>query len=146
MSSDKDVKKYKAALILEVMGRPKEHLAETLKELIEKIGSEKGVEVVHKNINEPKELEKQKDLFTNFAEVEIKVETLMNLVIVMFKYMPSHVELISPEKLSFDNDEFSGFLNETTRRLHGYEELARVFQMEKQVLENKIKKLSEGKK
>jgi len=144
MSSDKETKKYKAALILEMMGRPKEHLIETLENLIKKINSDNGVEVIHKKINEPHEIEKQKDLFTTFAEIEVQAEELIHLIILVFKYMPSHVELISPEHLNLDNNSFSDLLNEVTRRLHAYEELARVFQIEKKMLEDKIIQLSKG--
>lgn len=138
-------KKYRAMFIFEAMGRPKEHLAEALKEIIKKVGDENGVVVEDSKINEPRELEKKKDFFTTFAEVEVKVEELMNLILIMFKFMPSHVELISPEKLILENNHFSDLLNETTRRLHGYEELARVFQIEKKMMEKKIKELEESK-
>jgi hypothetical protein len=145
MSSDKESKKYKAMLVFEVMGRPKEHLAEALNDIIKKVESEKGISIEYSNINEPRELEKKKGFFTTFAEVEVNVEELTSLILIMFKYMPSHVELISPEKLVLENNSFSDLLNETTRRLHGYEELARVFQIEKKILENKIKELEDKK-
>ena len=145
MSSNSGPKEYRAVFMLEVMGRPKEHLIKTLEDLIEKINSEKGVTVEEKKIKEPTELEKKKDFFTTFAEIEVKVEELMFLALLMFKYMPSHIELISPENIIVNNKSFSEILNEITRRLHSYEELARVFQIEKSMFEKKIKEL-EGNK
>ncbi|MFA5953846.1 MAG: hypothetical protein WC812_04600 [Candidatus Pacearchaeota archaeon] len=141
MSSEKHIE-FRAILILEILGRPKEHLVASLEEYIEKINSEKGVTVYSKKINEPQELEKKKDVYTTFAEIEIKFDELFTLMMLVFKYMPSHVELINPERASLTANDFSTLLNELTRRLHGYEELARIFQFEKKMLENKIAQFS----
>ena len=43
-----ETKGIKAILILEVLGRPTEHLTETLEELIGKMDSEEGVKVISK--------------------------------------------------------------------------------------------------
>ena len=56
--------------------------------------------------------------------------------------MPAHMEIISPEKISLTNNGYGDILNELTRRLHGYDEVARVLQAEKQILTNQLEKLS----
>lgn len=143
--SSKGEKKVEAIFILEVIGSPKEHLVTTLEEIIKKISEEKNVEVVSKKIHEPNELKDKKGFFTTYAEVEISVEELLSLAILMFKYMPAHIDILYPENINLTNNNFAEILNELTRRLHGYEELARVFQFEKKRLENKINELEEGK-
>jgi len=137
--------KITVRMIIEVMGKPKEHLVETLEEITKKIGEEKGIKLEEKKIHEPKEIEKQKDLFTTFAEIEIVADGPLQVASIMFKYMPANVEVVSPENLILTNDGYTDVLNELTRRLHGYDELARVFELEKRILENKIKELSEKK-
>lgn len=144
MSSNKEVE-IEAIMILEVLGKPKEHLAEALGELIDKIGNEKGVFLISKKIHEPKLVKDQKDLYTTYAEVEIKVEKSILLASLMFKYMPSNIDIISPENITLTNNDFADILSEVTRRLHSYDEIARVIQMEKQMLEKKVKEL-EGSK
>jgi hypothetical protein len=41
------------------------------------------------------------------------------------------------------NADFDDILNELTRRLHGYEEIARILQTEKKILENKLRSITE---
>lgn len=133
MSGDNE-KKFTAIMIVEVMGRPKEHLVETLENISKEISEEKGVKLQSKKINEPSLVKDQEDLFTTFAELEVEVDEPIILSILMFKYMPSHVEVVEPEKFVLTNVEYSDILNELTRRLHRYEELVKVmqFQMESQ--------------
>ena len=87
MSSDEIIKQdITAIMILEVMGRPKEHLIETLEDLIKKVGEEKGVTIIEKKLHEPTEVKDQKDLFTTYAEVEVEVEQALQLAILMFTF------------------------------------------------------------
>ena len=137
--------KIEAIAILEVLGRPPEHLKETLEELIKKINEEKGIKIKDKKINEPKQLKDQKELYTTFAEIELEFDEVMDLFLFIFRYMPSHIEIISPEKISLENNKWNEFLNELARRLHGYDEVARILQTEKAILEKKFKDLSEEK-
>lgn len=136
-------KKIRVMLILEVLGRPQEFLIETLDGMVKKIGEEKGVKLINKTINPPVLMKDQKDFYTSFAEVEIEAENLLYVAILMFKYMPAHVEVISPQNISLTNSDFEDVLNELTRRLHGYEEIARILQTEKKILENKLRAITE---
>lgn len=134
-----ETKKIEAIFILEIIGRPAEHLTETLKNIIEKMKKEKGVTVKDSKINEPVPLKDKGDFFTNFAEIELEMEDPLRLLLMIFAYMPAHVEITRPESIKFTNDGLGGILNELTRRLHGYDEIARVLQIEKNILEKKLK-------
>lgn len=133
--------KIKASLILEVIGRPAEYLTETLNDLIKKIGEEKGIAVKNMNINPPVLMKDQKDFYTSFAEIELDAEGVLEVAILMFKYMPAHIEIISPQNISLTNFQWNDVFNELVRRLHGYDELARIMQTEKLILENKLRAL-----
>ena len=153
MNSDKDkteeieeLMPVNAILILEVIGKPKEHLVDALNEMAKRIGEEKGVKIVEKKINEPIELEKHKGFFSTFAEIEVRVESIRNIAALMFKYMPAHIDILEPENLQLSNNLLSEVLNELTRRLHGYDEVARVIQVEKYILEKKLKSILEEQK
>lgn len=150
--------KIHALLILEVIGKPKEFLTQTLENLAKQMDTEPGVVVKSKNIREPKKMEEKteiadnskgelkiqpNDFYVSFAEIEVETETLSNLVFLMFKYMPAHVEIFSPELIALTNNNWNEVLNELIRRLHGYDEVARVMQVEKAVLENKLRGLLE---
>lgn len=145
MSSNEETRGIRAVMILEIIGRPPEHLTETLEKLIEQMGKEKGVKIIEKKIKEPNLIKDQKDFYTSFAEIEIEVEEIFNLVSLMFKYMPAHIDILSPEKITLTNNGWNETLNEVARRLHGYDEVARVIQMEKAILEKKLKEIMEEK-
>jgi hypothetical protein len=141
-NSGKDAK-IKAAMIIEVLGKPPEHLIETLNKLIEEIDKEKGVKVLSKTVREAQPLKDNPEFYTSFAEIEVELEEILYLVMLMFKYMPAHIEIISPETISLTNNGWDEILNELTRRLHGYDEVARVLGVEKNILERKLRDLME---
>jgi len=138
MSNDTNVK---VVMILDVIGRPPEHLTESLEKLIEEIDKEKGVKVKMKDIKEPTFMKDQKDFYTTFAEVELEVEDILSIAILLFKYMPAHLEIISPEIIAVSNNSWNDILNELARRLHAYDEIARIMQNEKTLLIKKIHEL-----
>lgn len=135
MSSDK----ITASLVIEVLGRPPEHIEETLREIIKKIDEEKGVSVVESKLNPSVEIQNQKGMFTTFAEIEVETKDLLTLSVLMFKYLPAHIEIISPENLKMNSFEVNAVLNELIMKIHKYDEVARILQMEKSILENQLK-------
>jgi len=136
-----ETKNIRVMMVIEVIGRPPEHLTETLNNIIKQIDEEKGVDVKEKKMGAPVLMKDQKDFYTSFAEIEIEVEEILDLAMLMFKYMPAHVEIISPELIALTNNGWNEILNETARRLHGYDEVARIVQVEKTILEKKLKEI-----
>lgn len=141
MNLNKEDPKILATIILEILGRPPEHLTETLKDLIKKMGEEKGVSVKEQKINEPHLIKDQKEFYTTFAEIEVETEEISQIIAIIFKYMPSHIEIISPKNIKLSNNILNETLNEITRKLHAYDEVARVIQNEKIILEKKLKEI-----
>lgn len=153
--------KIRALLILEVLGKPPKYLTDTLQNLINQMGGEVGISVKSSNIREPKKMEEkagvadstnkefkieQNDFYISFAEIELEAENILNLVAIMFKYMPAHVEIVSPENIPATNIDMNEVLNELIRKLHSYDEVARVLQVEKAILENKLNTIMEENK
>lgn len=142
---ERETRNIRAILIIEVIGKPPEHLTETLNNIIGKIDKEKGVDVKEKKLHEPVLMKDNKNFYTTFAEVEVEVEEILNLAILMFKYMPANIEILSPELIALTNNGWSDIFSELTRRLHGYDEVARIIQAEKNILEKKLREfLPEG--
>jgi hypothetical protein len=140
MVSSENSNKVHAIMIIEVLGKPKEHLVEALKGIISKMKEEKGVEILENKIHEPKELEKRKGFFSTFAEIEIETESAIHIAGLMFRYMPSHVDILSPEKITLTNNDYGDLLSEITRKLHKVEEIVKVLQMENQIMKKKLEK------
>ncbi|MFC1682094.1 hypothetical protein ACFL0X_00585 [Nanoarchaeota archaeon] len=133
--------KITAILMIEVIGKPPEHLREMLNKIIENIGNEKGVVVKEKKVNESTLMKDSKEFYINFAEVEVEIEEMVSLLGLMLKYMPAHIEIIKPEKISLTNNDWNILLNEVALRLHQYDEVARVLQTEKKILVGKLKEV-----
>ncbi len=132
--------KIRILTIFEIIGRPKEHLNEVLEDLIKRINEEKGITVIEKKLNEPKEIE-GKNLYSNFAEVEIELDEVLFLLVLCFKYMPAHLEVISPDRVELKKEDLRDLVNELVRRLHGYDEVARVLQFQNNELKQELDKL-----
>ena len=143
---NEEARNIEAMLIIEVIGKPPEHLIETLEAIIKRIDEEKGVRVVRKDIKEPVLMKEQTEFYTTFAEIEVEVEEILHLAILMFKYMPAHIEIANPELIALTNNGWNDIFNELTRRLHGYDEIARILQTEKAILEGELRKAVEQQK
>ena len=143
---DKKHEKIKAVFVLEILGKPADYLIKTLKEIITQMSEEKGVKVVEQKIHEPKPARQKEGFFTTFAEIEVKVDQILSVAMLMFKYMPSHVEVIEPESFVLQNNEWNEILNELTRRLHGYDEVARMIQMENQLMKKQVQDMIDNQK
>lgn len=135
-----------ATVVLEILGKPPEHLVETLQELIKQMKEEKNVTIKGEKIHEATEIEDNPGLYTTFVEIDVEVAALNHFIGFVFKYMPAHVEIVSPENLSINNNLLNETFNELTRRLHAYDQVARVLQNEKAVLEKKLKDPKEKKR
>ena len=77
-------------------------------------------------------------MYTCFAEVEIKVISLLRLIELIFDFMPSSIEILEPSELKFDVLETTSFLNNLTGRLHRYDEIAKIAQLQTQQYARKL--------
>ena len=132
------MEKIQASLVLEILGRPKEHVKESLNTLVIKMGSEKGIKVITKTYHDPVPVEGSKDLFTAFAEITVEFDSLANYLGAIFAYMPSHIEVIKPENLSFHKSELNELANALTQRLHNYDAITKQSVAERDMVMKKL--------
>lgn len=133
-----------ANFIIEILGRPAEHLQTTLGELVDRIGADKGVAILRKEIHKPKPVEKADNLWTTFAEVELRFETLPLFFNAVMTYLPAHIEVVEPESFKFNTFELNEFTNFIVGRLHNYDALAKRIMGERDILINKLEYLRKG--
>ncbi len=132
----------KAMLIFEMLGRPVEHLKATLEGFVGKVAQEKGVEILNKKIREPKKIEEvQQEIYTAFAETEIKFDGIDTLLRIVFVYMPSHIEIISPSEFQVKNFEIGTLMSEIARKLHQYDEIAKRLAVERNILMRQLQEI-----
>lgn len=135
------MEKIQAQLVIEILGRPAEHITDSLKDLVEKLGSEKGVKILDKTIHEPRPIEKS-DLFTTFADIMVEFDSIPTYLSVVFAYMPSNIEIISPENLTIKNSEFTDIGNSILAKLHQYDSLTKAVMVDRENLLRKLKDLT----
>ncbi len=101
-------------VIIELVGKPKEHIESTLKNYIKQIKDSYTV------TSETFEKAVEKDnFFSTFAELEILMKNAEQIILFAFDYMPASIEVLEPSDLVLKNNELSGFMNDLLVRLHG---------------------------
>jgi len=131
--------KIKASVIIEIMGRPASHVEEAMSKLVETFEKEPGIKVLKKDIKKAKQVQ-DKDLFTTFSEIEFEAENIKNLFMTVFRYMPSHIDIISPEEIKIKNHELGEFASNLVRILHKYDELVKRAVVERNILAEQLRK------
>ena len=101
--------------IIEVLGKPKEHVEDALKQYIAHIKEDSELVVLNEDYSEAKE---QGNLWSKFVELDLVIKGTKKLISFCFEYMPSSLEILKPEHLIMSNTELSNFLNDLQARLH----------------------------
>jgi hypothetical protein len=142
-------KEIKALLTFEMMGKPEAYLKESMDKFVQAIESEKNIKILNKNVYPTKEVENkdaqgnlttQGDLFSTFAEIELETN-LNTLFFLIFKYMPSHMEIIYPEKLEIKNLDLNTWANDIIGKLHNYDAIAKSAIMNNNALAQRLNEI-----
>ena len=104
--------------IIEIVGSPKEHVEKTINLIIDKLKERKEIEVLNHEIAEAKQV---KQFWSSFIELNLKFDKFDVLLGFCFDFMPSSIELISPNKMDFENMDFNNFINDILSRIHQYD-------------------------
>ena len=115
--------------VIEVLGKPKEHVETAIKNYLEKMKSDELFEVTNEEIAELKKQD-QEELWAAFAELDIKTERIDHIIKFCFEYMPSMIEIIEPKEFQLSDVNISKFLNDLQARLHHVDMLAKHTKME----------------
>ena len=103
--------------IIEMLGKPKEHLEKTLKGYISALKKDKKVKTLKEEYAEP-EKDKDSKLYTIFVELEVLVKGAAKVIDFCFDYLPSSVEILEPTSIEYQSTDFSSLLNDLQARLH----------------------------
>ena len=117
--------------IIEVLGKPKEHVENALKEYIEHIKEDSELVILNEDYSEIKE---QGNLWSKFVELDLVIKGTKKLISFCFKYMPSSLEVVKPEHLIMTNPELSNFLNDLQARLHSVDMIVKQMKAENDFL------------
>lgn len=136
--------KVRVIMIIEMAGRPVEHLKSAMETHLGRLNNQKNVDILKSEISEPKKLEAEEEMYTCFIEVEVEVESFSRLIELVFDFMPSSIEILEPSNLNFNSQEATSFVNTLSGRLHRYDEVTKIAQIRTQQLTNKFREIQEA--
>jgi hypothetical protein len=124
----------RAIMIVEMAGRPAEHLTESLEKHVSILREVSDVEVYEIKVSEPRAIAlgegentiEGEEMFTTFAECDFEIPSFARLSETMFDFMPSSIEVIEPSKVSLEVNEATDLLNNISGRMHRYDEIAKI--------------------
>ena len=82
--------------------------------------------------------DKMEGFWSTFCDIELSFNNVENLVVFCFEYMPSSIEILSPEELKFNNNEIGNILNNLLARLHHYDMLVKNLTASNQLMKKKL--------
>ena len=143
----------RAIMIVEMAGRPAEHVKDSLAKHIGVLNDVKDIQVHSIKISEPREIENSSGqegtptegiMFTCFAEADFETENFARMSETMFDFMPSSVEVIEPSKVSLDMSEATDLLNNLSGRLHRYDDIMKMAGGKLQQMDAQLKAAQEA--
>ncbi|MBI4452914.1 hypothetical protein HY637_05780 [Candidatus Woesearchaeota archaeon] len=117
--------------IIEVLGKPKEHVENSIKEYVDHIKEDPELVVLSEDYSG---LREQGKLWSQFVELDLVIKGTSKLISFCFEYMPSSLEVMKPESLSLSSTETSRFLNDLQARLHGVDMVVKQLKAENDFL------------
>jgi hypothetical protein len=120
-----------AIFVIEIAGRPPEHIEKAIHTIADAFGKQKGLEIIMKKFHKPEPVEK---LYSCFAEIEFLADNFSRLLNLIFYFMPSSVEIIEPKIIKLKISDASNIANDLSTRLHQYDSMAKKLQIEKAII------------
>lgn len=125
-------------VIINMVGKPREHVEKILEKSLEKLNEEKGVEVIEQKSYPGKE---QDNFFSAFSDVELLLKDFATLNRICFIYMPSSLELIRPENFRLASTELGNFVNDLLSMMHEIDLQFKSTSSANEVLERNLRNL-----
>jgi hypothetical protein len=117
--------------IIEVLGKPKEHVENAIREYIEHIKEDSELVILNEDYSG---IEEKGKLWSKFVELDIVIKGTKKLIAFCFEYMPSSLEVLKPENLTLTNAELANFLNDLQARLHSVDMIVKQLKAENDFL------------
>lgn len=122
--------------ILEVLGKPKQHVEKTIKLLVEKVKEDPEISILNEKFAEIKP--EGKTMFSTFVELEMIVKGITTLTGFCFDFMPSSIDIEKPEQLKVKNRDISNIFNDLQSKLHNVDMVAKTLKAERDFLKRNL--------
>ncbi len=101
--SDSDAFKIKVSAIIELKAIEKNLLEKHIQKIIDAIKSEKNFTIYNMA---PAEVVEEDEMYSSFIEVTLTVKDFSTLMLFLFYYGPTSIEIIKPDKIEITQQEF----------------------------------------
>lgn len=128
-------------IIIEILGKPKEHVEKTIRDYVENIKKDSGFIVVNSDFADA---EQKDELWASFVELDIVVKGLPKLIAFCFDYMPSSVEILKPEELMVQKSTVENLINDLQARLHTVDMVVKKQKNENEFLRHNLSKAAQN--
>jgi hypothetical protein len=125
----------KIKAIIEILGKPIEHVDETMKKVLTELASKEGLTVIEKEVAKTKEVE---SFFSTYVDLELKLDNLDRMIDFCFDFLPSSIEIIEPEKLELTAETMADFMNDLLAKLHQHSMVIRNLHAENTLLKQQL--------
>jgi hypothetical protein len=119
--------------LIEVLGKPKEHVKEALEKYVNQLKSNDKYKVLNEDYADVEKREEE-ELWATFVELELKTNSVEDLISFCFEYMPSSIEILSPAEFNLPDQEISHFLSNLQGKLHQIDMVAKQLKAENDAL------------
>ena len=124
--------------IIEVLGKPKEHVEKAITDYTENIKKDSELVVLNEEYSDTQE---QGKLWSKFVELDLVIKGTYKLISFCFEYMPSSIEVVKPEHLILTSNELTSFLNDLQARLHNVDRIVKESKAENEILKTNMNAL-----
>lgn len=108
--------------VIEVIGRPKEHIIHAMKLVIKRLKEEENIILTKGDLYKAQEQDfefKQKGkLWSTFAELELLLKDNDSVTYFCFEYLPASIEVLEPKNMRIPVKEYQNILNDLLARMH----------------------------
>lgn len=131
--------KVEARFIIQIAGKPVENVQKALESVKSNLLKEEELcKVVECEIVEP-ELGEDGDLYSGFLDLEAKFNSIKKVLEFIADYSPSSVEIVEPQELKLDSNDFTEILNDISAKILRFQMEARTYKGHANFLAKKLK-------
>ena len=124
-------------IIIEILGKPREHVEKTLRKYIDKINNDSDLIILNSNFSEAVEKEK---LWATFSELDMIIKGIPKLIAFCFDYMPSSIEITKPDEFIMKKSTVEDLMNDLQARLHQVDMIIKQQKNENEFLKQNLNK------
>ena len=121
--------------VIEVLGKPKEHVEKTMQQVINKLKDTKDLELLEQDLGEAKEVE---GIWGTFVDIKLSFRDVNKIIEYCFAFLPSSIEILEPDNLKLDQKNLSLWFNDILTALHKYDLALKKLIAENRVLKRKL--------